>query len=190
MDMTESIRPKSDQLDADELLSGPRTFTITEVRKGPSAEQPFNFVLAEHPKPWRPCKTVRKLIVAAWGPETTAYHGRRLTLVRDPAVTWAGEAVGGIRVSHMSHMVGNKPLRVSVQATSKTKTAILIEPLIDAAPTTAPDYAAQIDAATSKDELNNLWRAAASAGHLTDDLKAAIIARVAEVDEPADGGDN
>jgi hypothetical protein len=33
-DMTESIAPKSDQLNAEDLLSGPRTFTIKEVRKG------------------------------------------------------------------------------------------------------------------------------------------------------------
>lgn len=186
MDMTESIRPKSDQLDADELLSGPRTVTITEVRKGPSDEQPFDFILAEHPKPWRPCKTVRKLIVAAWGPETTVYHGRRITLVRDPSVTWAGEEVGGIRVSHMSHMVDDKPLRVSVQKTSKAKASIVVQPLVEAP---APDYASQVAAATSKDDLNTVWRQASSAGHLTDQLRDSIIARGAELDAadaPAD----
>ena len=192
MDMTESIRPKSDQLDADELLSGPRTFTITEVRKGPSDEQPFDFILAEHPRPWRPCKTVRKLIVAAWGPETTVCHGRRLTLVRDPSVTWAGEAVGGIRVSHMSHLKDSKPLRVSVQATSKTKTAILIQPLSDAAP--PPDYAAQITTAASKQDLNRVWQAAKDAGHLNQQIMDALAARGAQLDaeitdDPADGGD-
>lgn len=180
MDMTASIAPKSDQLDADDLLAGPVTVTITEVRKGPSPEQPFNFMLAEFERPWRPCKTVRKLIVAAWGPETTVYHGRRLTLVRDPNVTWAGEAVGGIRVSHMSHMKDGKPLRVSVQETSRTKTSIVVQPLADAPP--PPDYAAQVAAATTKDDLNNVWRQASSAGHLTDELRESIIARGADID--------
>jgi len=182
MDMTESIRPKSDQLDADELLSGPRTFTITEVREGPSAEQPFNFMLAEHPKPWRPCKTVRKLIVAAWGPETTVYHGRRITLVRDPAVTWAGEAVGGIRVSHMSHMKDGKPLRVSVQETSRTKTSIVVQPLEDApAPQPTRDFEAEVSLAETVDACRALWQSAEQAGALTDELKAAITGRVDEL---------
>lgn len=187
MDMTASIAPKSDQLDADDLLAGPVTVTITEVRKGPSAEQPFNFLLAEFERPWRPCKTVRKLIVAAWGPETTVYHGRRLTLVRDPNVTWAGEAVGGIRVSHMSNMKDGKPMRVSVQETSRTKASIVIQPLPDAPP--PQDYSSQVATATSKDDLNTVWRQASSAGHLTDQLRESIIARGAELDAadaPAD----
>src|SRR5690606_23503087 len=49
MDMTESIAPKSDQMNADDLISGPRTFTIAEVGKG-SPDQPVNVVLAEFPK--------------------------------------------------------------------------------------------------------------------------------------------
>lgn len=183
MDMTASIAPKSDQMDADDLLGGAQTFTITEVKLGPSNEQPFNFILAEFPRPWRPCKTVRKLIVAAWGPETTVYHGRRLTLVRDPSVTWAGEEVGGIRVTHMSDMVDGKPMRVSVQATSKTKTSVVIQPLPDAPP--PPDYVAQVAAATDKPALNVIWKAAGDAGHLTDKLRNQIKARGAELDQQA-----
>jgi hypothetical protein len=34
MDLTQSIIAKSDQLNADDLLSGPRTFTVAEVRRG------------------------------------------------------------------------------------------------------------------------------------------------------------
>ena len=54
--MTQSIAPKSDQLNAEDLLTGPRTFTITEVVEG-NAEQPVNVHLAEMPgRPWRPSK--------------------------------------------------------------------------------------------------------------------------------------
>jgi hypothetical protein len=64
-DLTESIVPKSDQLNAEDLLTGPRTFTITEVRKG-SLEQPVDIHLAEFPgRPFRPSKTVRRILVAA-----------------------------------------------------------------------------------------------------------------------------
>ena len=46
MNLTDSIAPKSDQLDAVDLLSGPRTFTIERVSTH-NAEQPFNFHLAD-----------------------------------------------------------------------------------------------------------------------------------------------
>lgn len=197
MDLTESLAPKSDQLDADDLLTGPRTFTIAEVTQGPSAEQPFNFKLAEFPRPFRPSKTVRRIIVAAWGPHAEEYVGRRMTLYRDPTVKFGGEAVGGIRVSHLSHLKDGKPLRVSLLIAKGRKAPFTVQPLTEAR---VPDYPKLVAEATAKDDLNVLWRSAAEAGHLTEDLKAAIIARVAEIDAataepedeptlPTDGGD-
>ena len=48
MDITETLAPKSDQLDAVDLLGGPRTFTITGVKAG-NEEQPVQISLAEFP---------------------------------------------------------------------------------------------------------------------------------------------
>ncbi|NKW66186.1 hypothetical protein GS937_19615, partial [Rhodococcus hoagii] len=48
MDLTESIAPKSDQLNAEDLLSGPRTVQIESVTKG-SAEQPVNINSSSSP---------------------------------------------------------------------------------------------------------------------------------------------
>jgi hypothetical protein len=94
--MTDTIIPRSDQLNAEDLLTGPRTFTITEVRKG-SVEQPVDIHLAEFPgRPFKPSKTVRRILVSAWGPDAATYAGRRMTLYRDPAVRFGGMDVGGI----------------------------------------------------------------------------------------------
>jgi len=80
MDLTESIAPKSDQLNAEDLLSGPRTFTIEKVTAG-SAEQPVDVHLVEFPgRPFKPSKTVRRIMVAAWGKDSAAYVGRKMTL--------------------------------------------------------------------------------------------------------------
>jgi hypothetical protein len=59
MDLTETTIPKSDQMNADDLDSGPRTFTITEVRRASSPEQPIDVVLAEFPecRPFKPSKS-------------------------------------------------------------------------------------------------------------------------------------
>jgi hypothetical protein len=137
MDLTESIAPKSDQLNAEDLLSGPRTFTIREVRAGGSLEQPVDVELVEFPgRPFRPSKTVRRLLVAGWGSESNAYAGRRLTLYRDPSIKFGRDEVGGIRVSHMSHLT--KPLKLALTVTRGKRAPYVVEPLPDTAPPTTP----------------------------------------------------
>ena len=137
MDLIDSIAPKSDQLNAEDLLSGPRTFTIREVRKGSSPEQPVNIELVEFPgRPFRPSKTVRRLLVAGWGSESDAYAGRRLTLYRDPTVRFGGDEVGGIRVSHMSHLT--RPLKLALTVTRGKRAPHVVEPLPKDAPAAAP----------------------------------------------------
>jgi hypothetical protein len=172
-DLTESIAPKSDQLNAEDLLTGPRTFTISEVRKG-SAEQPVDVHLVEFPgRPFKPSKTVRRIMVAAWGPDANTYAGRRMTLYRDPAVRFGGMDVGGIRVSHLSHI--DKALTI-VLAVSKGKRApYIVKPLEDAPPTApVPNYMADARAAKTRDEFRAVWKRAHDAGHLTDALAAEL----------------
>lgn len=129
-DMTESIAPRSDQMNAEDLLSGPRTFTITRVRVT-SGDQPVHVYLAEFPddRPFKPSKTVRRLMVVAWGAGSAAYVGKRLTLYRDPDVRFGGMDVGGIRVSHMSGL--NGPLNVALAATRGRRIMYTVDPLPD-----------------------------------------------------------
>lgn len=132
MDLTESIAPKSDQLNAEDLLTGPRTFTVEKVTKG-SAEQPVDIHLVEFPgRPFRPSKTVRRILVNAWGPDASAYTGRRMTLYRDPAVKFGGMDVGGIRVSHLSHI--DKALTVALAVTRGKRAPYTVKPLADETP--------------------------------------------------------
>ena len=131
MDLTESIAPKSDQLDAVDLVGGPRTFTITDVSKH-NAEQPFNFHLAEFPRVWRPGKSMRRVIVQAWGSKAANYIGKRLTLYCDPSVQFGGEAVGGTRIGHMSDI--DKPLRVPLLVKRGKGAIFTVQPLPDLPP--------------------------------------------------------
>jgi hypothetical protein len=128
MDMTESIAPKSDQLDAIDLLSGPRTFTIEKVTKH-NADQPFNFHLKEFPRVWRPGLSMRRVIVFAWGGDTTKYAGKRVTLFCDTTVQFGGEAVGGTRISHMSGI--DKPVRVPLLVKRGKSAIFTVQPLPD-----------------------------------------------------------
>jgi hypothetical protein len=129
MDLTESIAPRSDQLNADDLIGGPITVTVREVRQG-AAEQPFDFMLVETDRAYRPSKTMRRLIVAAWGPDAKAYTGRRLTLYREPSIKFGGQTVGGIRISHMSHIT--KRIDEKFQTTRGKRETFTVNPLPDA----------------------------------------------------------
>jgi hypothetical protein len=129
MDLTQTIIAKSDQLNADDLLSGPQSFTVVEVRQGDS-EQPVSIVLAELPKgrTFKPSKTVTRIFVHAWGPESDNWpKGARMTLFRDADVKWAGQAIGGIRVSHLSHIDGR--LKVALQESKGKKVLYTVDPL-------------------------------------------------------------
>ena len=166
MDLTETIVPRSDQLNSDDLFASPRTVTITDVRAG-SVEQPVDIHLAEFPgRPFKPSKTVRRILVAAWGKDGDAYVGRRLTLYRDPDVRFGGQDVGGIRVSHMSHIA--KPLKLALTVSKGKKAPYVIQPLADApAPAqakvpTAEELIAEAEKATTTDDLNRVARTAAA----------------------------
>lgn len=164
LDMTESLAPKSDQLDAVDLLAGPRTFTIENVTRH-NAEQPFNFHLAEFPRVWRPGKSMRRVIAKAWGPKAAAYIGQRVTLYCDPSVQFGGEAVGGTRISAMSG-IGDKPLNVPLLIKKGRSSTYTVQPLPDApAPKPARDFLAEAEQADGDvDLLRALWTAAKAAG--------------------------
>ncbi|EGR8727539.1 hypothetical protein I8C78_002919, partial [Listeria monocytogenes] len=46
VDLIAAAAPRSDQINADDLIAGPQIVTITEVRKG-NSEQPVEIVTAE-----------------------------------------------------------------------------------------------------------------------------------------------
>ena len=95
-----SVVPKSDQLNADDLLTGPITVTITKVSKG-DADQPIIVELEGH-RPYKPCKTMRRILIGAYSDDPKEWVGKQMTLFCDPEVKWAGVKVGGIRISHLS----------------------------------------------------------------------------------------
>lgn len=127
-DLTPTIQAKSDQLNADDLVSGPITIKITDVSLGSGDDQPIIIRYeGDNGKPWKPCKTMRRLLVSIWGADGNKYIGQMATLYRDPDVKWAGQPVGGIRVSHMSGIDGQKTLALT--ETRGKKRPIVVMPL-------------------------------------------------------------
>jgi hypothetical protein len=127
MDITATLEAQSSQLNTDDLIAGAKTITITKVSAG-SAEQPVAVSFeGDSGKPWYPCKSMRRVLVAAWGADASQYVGRRVTLFRDPGVTYGGIQVGGIRVSHLSDLDG--PLSIALTVTRQKRSLYKVEPL-------------------------------------------------------------
>ncbi len=113
MNIATTIIPKSDQQNADDLIGGPITVKITAVVKG-SAEQPVWISFeGDNGRPYKPSKSMRRVLVTVWGTNAADYIGRRITLYRDPTVKFGPDAVGGIKISHAS----NIPNAVSILLT-------------------------------------------------------------------------
>lgn len=128
MDLAETIIPRSDQINSEDLLTGPRTITITAVKRG-TDEQPVDIVTAEFGpgRPYKPSKTMRRVLVAAWGTDAQAYVGRRLVIYRDPEITFGKDKVGGIRISAMSDISAR--LSVALTVTRGRRAPFIVEPL-------------------------------------------------------------
>lgn len=127
-DLAKTIAPKSDQLNADDLIAGPRTITITGVRGCDEPDQPIavNFE-GDDRKPYKPCKSMRRVMVHCWGPDGNTYAGRRMTLYCDPNVQFGGIKVGGIRISHMSHI--DREMVLPLTVTRAKRTPYTVKPL-------------------------------------------------------------
>jgi hypothetical protein len=165
LDLSETIIPKSDQLNADDLVAGPLTIKITKVVKADrDGVKAFDLSYeGDNNRPWKPCKTMRRVILQAWGTDGTKFVGRRITVFRDESVKWAGAAVGGIRISHMSDLVG--PLTTSLTITRGQKRPYVVKPLAKQEPVvekfkiTDEDFTAwtaRMDAAKTPEDLEHV----------------------------------
>lgn len=125
-DLSHTIKPKSDQLNADDLLIGPMTVKITGIKSGP-VDQPVHIYI-EGQQPYKPCKTMRRVLITAWGSDGKAWIGKSMVLYCDPTVKFGGIALGGIRISHLSHI--DQILNMMLTATRGRKTQVVVKPLI------------------------------------------------------------
>lgn len=141
IDLRGTIKPKSDQLNADDLIGGPITIRITGVTVG-EGEQPVAISYeGDGGKPYKPGKSMRRVLVNLWGPDGAVYVGRSLTLYRDEEVVFGGVAVGGIRISHMSHL--QRETTMALTATKAKRKPFTVRPLAIEKPADKPAQAVE-----------------------------------------------
>ena len=150
-DLSSTIVAKSDQLNADDLME-PRTITITKVDKN-NSDQPV-VIHAAGIQPFKPCLTMRRMLISCWGKFKDEWVGHSMTVYCDPAAMWGGKAVGGIRVSHASHI--DEPVTKMLAVTRGRKAMFTIMPLV----IEVVDYSGIITeykAASDGEEKDKLW---------------------------------
>lgn len=193
-DLTGTIIPKSDQMNSDDLISGPRTIKITRVSADTgSKEQPILIYFdGDDGKPYKPCKSMRRVLVQIWGADGSQFVGRSMTLYRDPTVTWGGMQVGGIRISHMSDI--DSQVTMALTATKSSRKPYIVKPLVVASEPkidmqVIAEYQDKVrkhsEAATDATELGTWWnspdaKAERKALNIPPDILSSLVAGVTD----------
>lgn len=132
--LRDTIVPKSTQLNADDLLAGPITVTIIGVKRGETVEQPISIEIGDGRQPYMPCKSMRRVMISAWGDDGRKWVGQSMTLYADPEVKFGGVKVGGIRISHMSGIQGKAAVMLTTTRSKRSEYVVRELATFNAAP--------------------------------------------------------
>lgn len=128
--MKVDIKKNTDQLNYEDFIGGVlMTVTIAKVEKGRKEAQ-YDIALVGDDRYWRPPATVLKLLKLAYGDEAANWEGKHAALYGDPDVKMKNVKVGGIRVSHLSHI--EKPLTPSLVITRGQSAVFTVNPMAEA----------------------------------------------------------
>ena len=127
VDISQTIKAKSDQLNAGDLIGGPVIVKVIEViSKG--GDQPVSIRIDGGLQPFKPCLSMRRVLAKLWGVESDNWIGKSMVLYNDPTVIWAGKPEGGIRISHLEGI--SKAEEVPVRSSKRAVTRYMVEPLV------------------------------------------------------------
>jgi hypothetical protein len=113
IDFSDTIKSKSDQLNAIDVIGG-KILKIVDVTRGKDEKQPM-FIHWEGGQgtPWKPSLGMRRILRTLWGSpdeqgETTLKRsdmlGKTVKVFCKDEVVYAGQEVGGIWIEAMSHI--------------------------------------------------------------------------------------
>lgn len=117
VDIRAATKPRSDQLNFENFLTGPQTFTVSKVTPG-DRDHPVFIHMNECPAtPYKPSKGMLKCIAQpdGWGDKSSQWVGKAITLYGDPTVIYGGVEVGGIKVSALEGIAGDYETLISAR---------------------------------------------------------------------------
>lgn len=168
--------PKSDQLNAEDLLTGPITVKIIGADLKDTPEQPLHIHLDGYPgRAYKPSKGMRRVLAFAFDDNHENLAGKWITLYNDTTVRFGKDNTGGIRISRLSGIDDEFTLMLSLSRGKRaghTVTPIREYP--------AEQFAAQLPKmqaaiASGKSTVDQIIAYCLRTGYLTDDQKQRLI---------------
>jgi hypothetical protein len=184
-DLRATTLPRSTQLNADQLIVGPMDLTVTDVRIGPDEKQPIEVHYEnEAGRPFLPCLSMRRVLLAAWGHDGRQWIGRSLRVYHDPKVIFGGAEVGGVRISHMTDIPG-KRIELRLTASKGKKALHTIERMDPPATAGGPtlEHVLQLISTAANGADMKAAKAATMTLQRADDIETAKAAYKARVEQ-------
>ena len=195
LDVTKMCAAKSDQINAIDLISGPRIAKITDVKIFSETEQPIHVVLdGDTKRPWKCSKTSVRALASLYSSDASNWIGKHIEIYCDESVLWGGQQVGGVRQSRAEGITA--PKRLTLTKSRQKKETVVINPLSaddikshydkkdKPLEVTAPSKPASIDPTELKRQMDAVSGDAAKKREwwsgLTDDEKAVVKGLAAE----------
>ncbi len=193
MNIREFVKIKSDRLNYEDFIMGPKEFTIARLGKKVDQGTPRLLIFFEgyESTPYWPSLGMRKCLSNpdGWGEAPfSEWIGRRMTLFGEPTVVYAGKEMGGIQISHISHIKSEYTTKITLRRGLRID--FTIEPLAttskqSATPAAYPadQFAAQLEKmrgsiASGKSTADKIVAYCLTIGTLTAEQEAAIRAPI------------
>ncbi len=129
LDLSGTIKAKSDQLNADDLIAGDKMVQVEHVNLTQDPQQPIQvYYFGCEGKPFKPCLTVRRMLIALWGSDGNTWAGKWMNLYVDKSVSFGKQKnIGGIRVNAVSHIQSAATIALTVRR--GVKQHFIIQPI-------------------------------------------------------------
>jgi hypothetical protein len=192
--MLQTIMPKSDQLNVDDLLMGPVTVVI-QSQKLLSSDQPVVLGISGYDgRAYKPSKSMRRVLAGMYGEYMSRWVGRTLTLYCDPEVTFGKDKTGGIKISHASDIPDDVTFMLTAKKGKRAAHTVrklaqaTTEPVAPTAPYPADKFATDLpkmrdSIATNKSTVERILAYCATIGALTQKQIDAISAPIEPTNE-------
>lgn len=160
-DLRATITPKSDQLNFEDVQSSNITAKIKAIRAGNSEQPVFIDLEGFDGRPYKPSKSMRRVLIGGWGNDGHSWVGKSLTLKGDSAVKFGGVAVGGIKIESMSDIDSDFSLMLTTSRGKRSEHKVKKLVVKQLAETRTPDeiLLAFTDAATKAESVATLDKA-------------------------------
>lgn len=126
--LQQALAPKSDQLNADDLIAANKIIVISGVNINLGSEQKIiiNYY-GDNGKPWKPSKGMGRVLTELLGGDPDKWVGETVELFRNKEIRFGKEKCGGIQIAGMS-AVRNVTTLLITTAKGK-KSSITINPI-------------------------------------------------------------